>query len=106
LILRATRGEIRYLGFEAADEVCRGVDNGCTKLENGFRLAFEVGRETFRVRIETDAKETVALAPGRIQGMGEIHGRSCRKGIILRVIGIDGLACAVNDASVFQERIN
>jgi hypothetical protein len=39
--------------------------------------------------------------------MDEVHGRrSCCKGIILRGIRIDGLACAVDRASVFQENTN
>jgi hypothetical protein len=107
LIFRAARGEIRYLGFEAADEVCRGVDNGCAELENGIRLAFEVAREAVRVGIETNAKQAVALAPSRVQGMDEVHGYSrCCKGIILRGIRIDGLASAVDRACVFQENAN
>jgi hypothetical protein len=62
LIFGAASGKIGDLRLEAADEVCRRVDNGPAELEDAVRLALEVDRQARRVGIEADAEQAVALA--------------------------------------------
>ncbi len=73
LIFGAVGGEVGNLWLEAADEICRRVDNGSAEFENCVGSVFQMRRESFRIGIQADAEQAVAVVPGRVEGMDEVH---------------------------------
>jgi hypothetical protein len=74
-VFGALRGEVGDLRLEGADQVLRGVDDGCAEIEDARGVAAPVGGELRRLRVQPDAQHRVVGGLGRAQHVAEFHTR-------------------------------